>query len=149
MIRIEVKYDDSALRNELDRLLRSGRDLEPAMREIAGHLADSVAESFARQAAPDGTPWAPLGDRTVKERRRKGYGPEGPILQRSGDLSLRILSDSDRDSAAAGTNLIYAATHQFGSGDDGRNIPARPFLGVWPEHEELIRRSIVRHLSGG
>lgn len=67
-----VKYDDGALRKELDRLLRSGRDLEPAMREIAGHLADSVAESFERQAGPDGAPWKPLKDKSVKERCRKG-----------------------------------------------------------------------------
>ena len=72
MIRIEVKYDDRALRSELDRLLRSGRDLEPAMREIAGHLADSVAESFEREAGPDGAPWKPLKDKSVKERCRKG-----------------------------------------------------------------------------
>ena len=51
-----VKYDDGALRKELDRLLRSERDLEPDMREIAGHLADGVAESFQRQAEPDGAP---------------------------------------------------------------------------------------------
>ena len=43
-----VKYDDGALRKELD--------LEPTMREIAGHLADGVAESFQRQAEPDGAP---------------------------------------------------------------------------------------------
>lgn len=67
-----VKYDDGALRRELDRLLRSGRGLEPAMREIAGHLANSVAESFERQAGPDGAPWKPLKDKSVKERCRKG-----------------------------------------------------------------------------
>ena len=43
-----VKYDDGALQKELD--------LEPTMREIAGHLADSVAESFQRQAEPGGAP---------------------------------------------------------------------------------------------
>lgn len=160
MTRIEVKYDDSALRKELDRLLRSGRDLEPAMLRIAGHLADSVAESFERQASPDGAAWAPLSEVTQRQRGMEGYGPERPILERRGDLALSILSEFDRDSAVAGSNLVYAATHQFGAskgafGKTSRggpipwgDIPARPFLGVWPEHEELIRRTIVDHLLG-
>jgi len=33
-----------------------------------------------------------------------------------------------RDEVQVGSNLIYAATHQFG--DPARNIPARPFLGL-------------------
>lgn len=32
------------------------------------------------------------------------------------------------DSVAVGTNEAYGPTHQFG--DDNRNIPARPFLGL-------------------
>ena len=99
MVQIEVKYDNGVLRKELDRLLRSGRD--PATREIAGRLADRVAESVECQASPDG-PWERLKDKTVKERRRKGYG--GPILQRGSDLSLRILSDRDRGGGDAGSN---------------------------------------------
>ena len=117
------------------------------MRRIAGHLADSVAESFERQAEPgSGLSWTPLAEDTKHERRQLGYG-DGPILQRSGDLATRILADWDADSAVAGTNLVYAATHQFGSGDDGRNIPARPFLGVWPEHREAILDDLVRHFE--
>ena len=148
MIEIDVTVDDRELRTALNRLQRRAENLSPVMREIAGHLEDSVAESFERQAAPpDGQPWQPLEDATVRDRRRKGYGPEGPILQRSGELANRILSEWDDDSAVAGTNLIYAATHHFGSGDDGRNIPARPFLGLWPEHRDAILAAIRHHLA--
>ena len=49
------------------------------MREIAGHLADSVADSFDREQAPDGAPWKPLEPQTVRERHRQGYAA-GPIL---------------------------------------------------------------------
>ena len=139
MIGIDVEIDDREVRAALDRLRRRADDLSPVMREIAGHIEDSAAESFERQAAPpDGQAWNPLAEATVHERTDKGYGPEGPILERTGDLASRILSDFDDDSAVAGTNLVYAATHQFGSGDDGRNIPARPFLGLWPEHRDAI-----------
>ena len=55
-MRIEIKYDDREVRKALERLRKAGADLEPAMREIAGHLADGVAEAFARQESPDGGP---------------------------------------------------------------------------------------------
>ena len=102
-------------------------------------------------SAPDGTPWAPLTEGTKRQRRRKGYR-DGPILERSGDLISSIVSDSDATTAIAGTNLEYAARHQLGfEGPDalGRPIdtPARPFLGLWPEHEDLIVESIRRHLA--
>ena len=127
---IEIRYDDRRLQQLLNRLRGQADNLEPAMREIAGHLVDSVAESFAGQSAPDGSAWKPLADSTIRDRLRRGYSA-GPILERSGDLASRILADWDDEVAVAGTNLIYAATHHYG--DQKRGIPARPFLGVSDE----------------
>ena len=141
---VEIKYDDRELQRALNRLIKAGGDLTPAMREIAGHLADSVADSFDRQQAPDGAPWKPLKPKTVRDRQRRGYGA-GPILERSGDLARSILADHDETSAVAATNLIYAATHHFG--DERRNIPARPFLGVTDEHRAMILDAIERHIE--
>lgn len=158
IVKIDVEYDDSAIRRALDNLRAAGEDLSPVMRVIAGHLEDSVAESFEREGAPDGSPWAPLRDSTKKQRRKRGYR-DGPILERSGDLGGSITSGSDHDSAVAGTNLVYAATHQFGAekgafGTTSRGTPipwgpitARPFLGVWPEHAELITDAVLDHLA--
>ena len=157
IVKIDVEYDDSAIRRALDNLRAAGEDLSPVMRVIAGHLEDSVAESFEQQSAPDGSPWAPLRDSTKKQRRKQGYR-DGPILERSGDLGGSITSGSDHDSAVAGTNLVYAATHQFGAekgafGTTSRGapipwgpIPARPIFGVWPEHAELITDAVLDHL---
>ena len=150
-VRIDIQFDDAAIRSALDRLARAGSDLSPAMREIAGHLEDSAAESFEQESAPDGAPWAPLAESTKKDRRRRGYR-DGPILERSGDLGASITSDSDATSAVAGTNFAYAARHQLGfEGPDslGRNIdtPARPFLGLWPEHKDLVVEAIHRHFT--
>ena len=150
-VKIDIEYDDSAVRRTLDRLMHAGADLSPAMIEIAGHLADSAAESFEQESAPDGPPWAALQPATKKNRRRRGYRDD-PILERSGDLINSILSDSDATSAVAGTNIEYAARHQLGfEGPDslGRPIdtPARPFFGLWPEHEDLIVEAIHRHFT--
>ena len=141
---IDVTYDDREVQRALNRLIAAGGDLGAAMREIAGHLSDSVAEAFAQEAAPEGAPWAPLKPATVRDRRRRRYG-EGPILERSGTLAGSILAESDKESAVAGTNLIYAATHHFG--DPRRGIPARPYLGVTEEHREMIVNAIRRHFE--
>ena len=141
---IEIRYDDRRLQQLLNRLQGRVDNLEPAMREIAGHLVDSVAGSFESQSAPDGTAWEPLADSTIRERLRRGYGA-GPILERSGDLASRILADWDDEVAVAGTNLIYAATHHYG--DERRSIPARPFLGVTDEARSAIVGSLLDHLG--
>ena len=141
---IEIRYDDRALQALLNRLQRQVDNLEPAMREIAGHLVSSVEDSFAGQAAPDGSDWEPLADRTIRDRLRRGYGA-GPILERSGNLASQILADWDDEVAVAGTNLEYAATHHYG--DPRRNIPARPFLGVSDEARQAIIHTLLDHLG--
>ena len=44
--------------------------------------------------------------------------------------------DFTKSSASVGSQLIYAATHQFG--DSSRGIPARSFLGVSIQDEREI-----------
>lgn len=50
-MRIEIKYDDREVRKALERLREAGADMRPAMREIAGHLADGVAECLRRRSS--------------------------------------------------------------------------------------------------
>ena len=143
-MRVQITYDDQVVQQRLAQLRERGSDLSPAMREIAGHLLDGVAESFASERGPAGKAWKPLKPATVRERRRKGYRA-GPILERSGDLLSRILADWDDSTAVAGTNVVYAATHHFG--DPERGIPARPFLGVSRDTRDVVIDAIVQHLA--
>ncbi len=152
-MKIDIRYDDNQVQERLDNLLKTGADLSPIMRIVAGHLTDSVAESFDRQSSPAGTPWQQLNDTTISERAEMGYVPVN-ILQRQGNLANSILADWDKASAVAGTNLVYATTHQFGArrGEFGKgapwgDIPARPFLGIWPEHRDAIYQDVLAFLS--
>ena len=155
---VTIRYDDRDVVGALNRLLRAGADLTPAMRSIAGVLEEGAEEAFQSQQAPDGTPWASLSEHTKNRRAKKGKWP-GQILQVTGDLAGGITSAYDASSAVAGTNLVYAPTHQFGAeegdfGSTGRgrpipfgDIPARPFLGVSHEAELDILDAINRHFS--
>ncbi len=145
MTAIDITIDDNAVISALGRLQQQASDLSPAMAVIASLLRESGEESFDRQAAPDGTPWAPLAPATAAWKARKGYS--SLALVRDGYLRS-LTAHSTPTTAVAGTNFIYAATHQFGSEDgDGRNIPARPFLGLRREYRDDILDVLERHIT--
>jgi len=91
-------------------LLKKVENREPLMRIIAGIMLDDVHENFEQQGRP---PWRALSEKTINDRRAKGYWP-GKILQRTGQLLKSITPKADNNSAQVGTNKNYAAIHQFG-----------------------------------
>ncbi|MDM8214686.1 phage virion morphogenesis protein [Desulfovibrio piger] len=153
---MEITVQSSAIEEALDRLARSARSLEPAMRDIGGLLEKETDDNFRAQGRPR---WRPLSQTTILNRLmgRDGEGNRrgiSSILTRDGNLRARarrrlegglaILQDTGtlrgsiraspgRYSVTIGSVLEYAAIHQFG-GMAGRGkkvrIPARPFLPV-------------------
>lgn len=147
---IKAQLDTRPLTEGLARLQAAVTDFRPVMRDIAGVLADSVEENFAREGRPV---WAPLSPVTVAKRG----GDAHPILQQSGQLAASIVTEHDSTSATVGTNKIYARVMQEGArkGEFGKyslllkdgkqkdtfkrspvvsmpwgDIPARPFLSI-------------------
>lgn len=163
MIKIEV--DDKGVLDALNRLLRASDDLSPAMRSISRVLADAAERSFQGERNPaTGTPWPALKPSTTQRREKNGHWP-GKMLQVSGILAGSIQSGYGRDYAVAGTNVPYAATHQFGAarGDFGvfsivrtrqqvpipwGDIPPRPFLGISDEDRDDILDILNDYLAG-
>ena len=158
-MKIDVEIDDRAVVRALNGLAARARDMGPAMRAIAGHLEDGVADALENQAAPDGTPWAPLAESTRGQRERAGYPPDKPILERTGDLFASVSSRWTPTQAVATVSQVYARVHQFGAeaGEFGADasgrplpwgdIPARPFLGLSDDTREAILEDLARHLA--
>lgn len=128
----------------------------PLMKEVAGVLLDAVEENFAQEGRPD---WVDLTEHTKESRRKKGKWP-GKILQvNQGGLASSITARHSRDEAAAGTNKVYAPTHQFGAkkGEFGRtssglpipfgDIPARDFLSLGQDDVREIDHIIRDYLD--
>jgi phage virion morphogenesis protein len=71
-------------------------------------------------------------------------------LIRTGRLKASIGWKVLGDTIAVGTNLVYAAIHQFG-GRAGRGmkvrIPARPFLGLTEEDRREAEALLLEWLS--
>lgn len=134
----------------LDVRLRAG-DLTDPMKRIAAYGVSSTLGRFRDQAGPDGTPWP---------ASRRG----GKTLRDSGRLAASIAGRSDARSAVWGTNLAYAAVHQFGGTIRPRDaralaIPIHPSAQgrsprEWPDGElTLIARPgrpplLVRVIGG-
>jgi len=135
-------------------------------RVIAQILVSDTRRRFGLSQAPDGSTWAPL-----KYRRKRGGSK--PLLD-TGMLRNSITGYGTDRGAVVGSNLHYAAIHQFGgpiirsvrwrpnSNRSSRaarrrramvrrvvgHIPARPFLGISAEAARQIDRVLVEYMSG-
>lgn len=167
---IEIKVDTAQVTRALERLAKGTADASPVMRAVAGILHDSVMENFERGGRPQ---WAGLLPATLAQKRKLGYSDK-PLIRRGGGQSLysSITQTSDATSATVGTNVKYAAIHQFGGqtrahvilprhkkalafggrvvkrvNHPGSKIPPRPFLRLTDEDEGKIVRKASDYLA--
>lgn len=149
---IEITHNVNEISDAFNRLLARSSDLSPVMRRIEGVLAEATERAFDEESSPNHDPWRDLGDFTKAQRRKVGKWP-GQILQQEGHLAGSIETDSDSEGAYIGTNVVYAAIHQFGGTTSSNSmipnkaISARPFIGIGPEDEEDILDVLRNHLS--
>jgi len=140
-LNIDYRIDARGVTDVLNRLTQAGTDLELVFEDIGKYLEQSHTQRFDDQQAPDGTPWKPL-NRRYQARKKKN---PGLILVLEGYLGDTLSYEASPDSLAFGSNLPYAATHQFG--DESRGIPARPFLGLSGDDEVEIMQILREHLA--
>lgn len=123
---IDIQIDNLfVVQNQLERLGRGLNDNRYLlMRRLAGTMNTAVHKNFAQAGRPK---WLGLAYRSGK-----------PLVD-TGHLRNSINQLYDNDTALVGTNVVYAAIHNFG-GMAGRNrkvnIPARPFLTLSNEDKQ-------------
>lgn len=157
-VQLQVTFEDSAFRGALDALFRAGADLTRPLKDVGSHLVSETTERFRQSKGPDGVAWAAVG--------RGGK----PLVDR-GHLRDSITYAVTPSEVQVGSNLIYAAIHQFGGTIHARNkpylafsvgrgsdaahvrvksveIPARPFLGLSTDDELEIGEIFMDYLEG-
>lgn len=154
---LDFTFSES-LSARLERGARAAVDFTVPMRAIADYMRTAAVERFDDERGPDGTPWKPS---------QRALADGGLTLTDRGHLRQSITAASDATSAIAGTNLIYAAIHQFGgtirakgaAGGGARalrtpfgprgsvTLPARPFLGFSPVDAAEIEAILTDHLD--
>lgn len=122
---------------ELDRVAQA---LARASLSTKGKVLDAVGAEVESQVrrridedktAPDGTDWDEWS-----ESYRKTRDGQHSLLVGEQSLLDSIQYAIAGPSVDVGSNLVYAATHQYG--DPDRNIPARPYLGLSSDDERDI-----------
>jgi phage virion morphogenesis protein len=100
----------------LNRLVTTAENPAEIMSDVAGYLLVSTQQRFESEAGPDGQKWQPLKARTASARAGRGRKKRGSdhILRDTVRLYNSLSTSSDSESATVGTNVEYAAIHQFG-----------------------------------
>ncbi|WP_420788918.1 phage virion morphogenesis protein [Shewanella algae] len=126
-----------------------GEKLGPLMNDIGDVLLFSHQARNAQGIAPDGTTWAALSPTTQALKPRHKTTP-----LRLNDILLNQLAyQADDHSLELGSNMVYAAMQQFGGTTSpksmipGREIPARPFLGLSDEDEAAVLEMVAEYFQ--
>ena len=130
---------------------RLGHD---GLEQLGGLIENQTKARFSERKAPDGTPWAPWSA-AYAATRHGGHS----LLVGDGHLRDSIAWQMDGSELHVGSNLVYAAIHQFGWGEEqgavqvaahestnlfgksvapftvpaherNPNMPARPYMGL-------------------
>ena len=130
-----------ALQQRINKLAKGDRK---KLLDVIGATVESQTRRRIQEEkeSPEGDAWPAWSDNYAARR------PEGASLLMSTDHLLDSITflKEDKNSVAVGSNIIYAATHQFG--DEDRNIPARPYLGVSDDNEKDLIRDVDDYLDG-
>jgi len=174
-----ITVDDSGLREKLALLASKVKNMTSVFEDIGDIVVASVRENFQAQGRflvpgswfGGSNKWQALKAATVASRKAEGHWGDGArILTRSGRLSKSITPRASATDVVVGTNVKYAAIHNFGGttkphdivakhkkalawpgGNNpvkkvhhpGSTIPARPFLVV--QDSDLKRMAQVIH----
>lgn len=151
-----VKFDGTAVTASLRGLLAGIENPAPLLEQLGEAVVlRSTRARFKSQAAPDGTAWAALQPWYKKEKSQN----KNRVLTLSGQLRGQLVSQVvGGKSVEVGSNLVYAAVHQFGGTIKPTNgkllhfrghvaksvtIPARPYLGLSDEdRNEIVERTL-------
>ena len=155
MAQIRLTGTMREITSALDRIAALGRNPSRVLAAVGEELIQSTQRRFETQTAPDGTPWAPLNPHYAADKA--AVRPGAGILTYTQHLRRGISRYVDGRTLVWGSNLDYAAVHQFGAvikpkaggGDPKKSlhfalggrtlmvrsvtIPARPYLGFTAE----------------
>jgi len=153
-IKLKVNGDIRTLQRKM-RALTELEDLKGVMKSLGEGVRTGTKERFKEEKSPDDKKW---------KKSIRAVESSGKTLTQTAKLRNSIRVRANNTGFAVGTNLIYAATHQFGDKRTIRaknakalrfmiggnwvskksvrvTIPARPFLG--------LSEGDIKELAGG
>ena len=117
--------------------VKSMYDITYLTGKISRDMKKEVDMRFRNEVDTDGRPWKRLKGSSIisrynsglkKKRGKRAVKGRSRILSNTGRLRNSIRARNTRTEAIVGTNIKYAAVHNFGYSK--RNIPQRRFMGL-------------------
>lgn len=149
-INVEYEFDDKRVLAALKKLAESGDDIRPALSAIGESLMESTKHRFETTTSPDGESWL-LNSvlSTLLNNDKKG---DRPLTGETGFLMDTINWQLTNDGVEVGSPMEYAAMQQFGGKKSEfkhlwGDIPARPFLGISADDEQMILDTLNDHFE--
>lgn len=133
---IEIKIDNIfVVQNQIERLQQGVENRYRLMGQLSATMHAAVLTNFRQSGRPK---WLGLKYRNGK-----------PLIDK-GDLRGSISSLADNDTAIVGTNIVYAAIHNFG-GMAGRGrkvkIPQREFLTLTDQDKQDLMDDVQDYFT--
>jgi phage virion morphogenesis protein len=136
MAGVVLKVDARVVSRKLKKAARNAEHMTAAFREVGEIALRSIRKNFDASGRP--TKWPP------RTTRYRGKRAKNKLLIDTGRLIDSITYRAHSTHVDIGTNVEYAATHQFGRDA----IPARPFIMLQDEDSAPIREAILAHIKG-
>lgn len=144
-VSLDFTFDDAQVSRFLNGL--SDVAIDALAYNVGALLESSTKERLATgQVSPEGEPWADWSEGYAATR-----SAHHSLLIDSGNPGLldSIQNYSSGGTAEVGSNMVYAAIHQFGGAGAGKpEIVARPYLGVSTDDRADVRDLIMGDLAG-
>lgn len=130
----------AAVEARLGRL--ASADLDDLAFDAGALIEASTRERIATEkTSPEGAAWPAWSTRHAASRKASHS-----LLVEGNSLLTSIQNYTQGDTVKVGSNLVYAAIHQFG-GKAGRGrkvtIPARPYLGLSDADREAVEALVI------
>ena len=108
-MKMTFESNSKAVIKGMEDLRKRAVKTDDLMKKIAGDMKTKVDFRFRQAKGPDGTPWEPLKESTISNRK----GGSSKPLNDSGDLKLSIHSKYTSTEAIVGSDRPYAAYQNF------------------------------------
>jgi phage gpG-like protein len=129
-------------------------DVSPAWPAVLAVFQQIARATFENEGASNaGGSWPQLAPATVADRRRTGFSPTHPILERTGRL-MRSVTQETGDTIlvqapqyfAIGSAVPYVAFHQ--STAPRRKLPRRAVVDLTTDDRHELLRPIRQYITG-
>ncbi len=129
--RVSIDINDAEIIGHLNNLIEATGNAKPALDAFGEYMLRVTREERFEQAQD---PWGHAWDAIQYD---KPYNADKPLVL-DGHLMGELQYHNNEREFQFGSNLVYAATQQFGRPE--QNIPARPFLGLNDrDKQELVQ----------